>query len=120
MLAHTLVPWQSTSRTDAGSSPSRRIARPVLYLVLLGIAVLSPGASATAQETCFEGTRAYRTGDSSWAAALADLDLDGDTDLAVANRSDSDVTVFLNDGDGRSLSPTSYTVGATPQALTIA
>lgn len=49
-----------------------------------------------------------------------DLNRDGRLDLAVARRSADGVSIFLNVGDGRFLSPAEYDGGANPTSITVA
>lgn len=57
----------------------------------------------------------YQVGDQPMAAATTDLDGDGDADVATANRRSEDVSVLLNDGNGK-LSPEADSPYAPPEA----
>ena len=59
----------------------------------------------------------YDAGSSPSSVFISDFDGDGDNDLAVANERSDNVSVLLNNGDGKFAAKTDYKAGGSPRSL---
>ncbi len=67
----------------------------------------------------FQGTDSYWVGDGPISVKTWDLNNDGKLDLVTANELSGDVSILLNNGDGRLKTPAAYKVGKLPNSVAI-
>lgn len=91
--------------------------RPVLFMLVLSLCLLSPTATAA---RLFDARMDFRVGDDPRSAAMGDLDGDGIFDVVTANFASDDISVMLGNGDGIFQIAMNTYVGHHPTAVVLA
>lgn len=98
-------------------SLANRKPQLILFCLILCLVWARSGSPGKAEDTVFKQNIRYYTGNGTLSVAGGDLDGDGDIDLATANLKTSDVSVFINKGNGTFSGGSKYAVPNGPLAM---
>jgi hypothetical protein len=89
----------------------------LLFCLILCLVWANSGSPAKIEDTIFKQYIRYYTGNGTLSVTGGDLDGDGDIDLATANLKTSEVSVFINKGNGGFSGGSKYAVSNGPLAM---